>query len=191
MINREEIHRLVRLFYQPTYKTFYVNSIDGKEFTKPTGVFLSLGMTTSYKTLEIIRDIIGSHATYNAKIVEISSKKVDGQFMNTITPNENPQQYKILNPPEDVMTREEVIKALDDLDKSSKIKDLWELIDYGHKGRCLRSLLNKLDESKEGWESHRIQPDGEGFRIYHLFLNYEKRDEVEYRIGIYIDEKTV
>ena len=92
MVSREKIHELVKLFYQHTFKTFYINSEDGKDFSKPLGVFVSLGMTTKLKTLENIRDFISANKDFKARIVEISSKRVDDQFLNALVETENPQQ---------------------------------------------------------------------------------------------------
>ncbi len=94
MVSREKIHELVKLFYQQTYKTFYVNSLDGKEFTQPQGVFVSLGMTTSMKTLDYIKNLL-ANSRYNARIAEIKSIKIDDQFLNTLT-DCDPKQYRLV-----------------------------------------------------------------------------------------------
>ena len=73
-INREKLHNLVGLIYSPTYKTFYVNSLDGMSFVKPYGIFVSLGITTSKRTLEEVRQQIAAHG-YDTAIAEISSIK--------------------------------------------------------------------------------------------------------------------
>ena len=81
MISRENIHDLVSIFYRPTFKTFYVNSLDGVNMKKPYGVFVSLGMTTSLETLNNIKDIISDSKDYNAVLAEISSRRVGNQFI--------------------------------------------------------------------------------------------------------------
>lgn len=191
MVSREKIHELVRIFYQPTYKTFYINSEDGKDFEKPKGVFVSLGMTTSWKTLENIRDFIGNSKDFNATIVEISSKKVDGQYLNTIINSTNPQQYRLDNIPETTMTKSEVFEELENLkNKMSLHTSLEELTEYSHRINKLQYLADKLTESN-GWDSHMIQRDGDfDYRIFHLYVNYIKKEGIEYRIGIFVDEET-
>ena len=102
-INRDKVHSLVEVFYQPSFKTFYVNSVDGETFVKPVGVFVSLGITTSLKVLEDIKNIISGSEGYSATLAEIKSKKVAGQFLNTVTCTTGPKQYKITNLSEDIM----------------------------------------------------------------------------------------
>lgn len=189
MVSREKIHELVKLFYQQTYKTFYVNSLDGKEFTQPQGVFVSLGMTTSMKTLDYIKNLL-ANSRYNAKIAEIKSIKIDDQFLNTLT-DCDPKQYRLSEIPSTVMTKEETEKELQDLlQKVSKYSDLETISELSHKVGKLQRLYNQLEESN-GWGCHRIQRDGDmDYKIFHLYVNYKKdEDGTEYRIGIYVDEK--
>ena len=81
-MTREEVKNLVEVFYHPPFKTFYINSLDGKSFVRQTGV--RLGITTSMNVIENIKEIIETHKGYSACIAEISSKKIAGQFMNTV-----------------------------------------------------------------------------------------------------------
>ena len=189
MINRDKVHELVKLFYQPTYKTFYVNSEDGKDLTRPLGVFVSLGMTTSLKTLTDIKDFINGNKNYNAILAEISSKKVGDQFINTVTNQTDPKQYKLEEFPSNIMTKEEVYKELEEMkDKMNPNSSLELLTEYGPKVHKLEYLATRLTESN-GWDSHMIQRDGEkDYRIFHNYVNYLKKDGVEYRIGIYVTE---
>lgn len=190
MLNREKIHELVRLFYHPTYKTFYINSLDEKEVTKPLGVFVSLGMTTAWDTLENIRDLLGG--TYKAEVVEISSKRIGDQFVNTIINRTDPKQFRLEDIPSDVMTKEECEKEYERLmrlmDPERSPKEV--LAENAHKFQKLRHLMDRL-ESTNGWDSHLIQKDGDrDYRIYHLLVNYMKVEGTEYRIGIFVsDEK--
>lgn len=189
MVIRERVHELVRLFYQSTYKTFYINSTDGNDFSKVSGVFVSLGMTTSMKVLENIRDFLGSYKDYKATLVEIGSRKVGDQYLNWIVTGENPSQYILNDPPENLMTREEVQKELDMMKQRLNTHSPLEVIaEYSHKVNKLQYLSDRLDESN-GWGSHMIQKEDEDYRIYHLYVNYEKREGIEYRIGILVNEK--
>ena len=89
---KDKIHNLVSVFYRNTFKTFYVNSYDGEEFEKPFGIFVSLGITTSLKTLNDIKEIIEDNG-FNATLAEISSKRRTSQFLNTIIRTSEISQY--------------------------------------------------------------------------------------------------
>ena len=189
MVSREKIHELVKLFYQHTFKTFYINSEDGKEFSKPLGVFVSLGMTTKLKTLENIRDFISANKDFKARIVEISSKRVDDQFLNTLVETENPQQYRIEELPDNIISREEAYEELEKLKNEMNLRtSLEDLTEKTHQVKKLKALIDNLEET-HGWDSHAIQRDGDSdYRIFHLFVNYAKKEGVEFRLGIFVDE---
>lgn len=190
MMTREGVQSLVEVFYHPTFKTFYVNSLDGKSFVKHTGVFVSLGMTTSLKVLEDIKEVISAHNGYHACLAEISSKKVAGQFLNTVTKLEGIEQYELTEFDANIMDREKSMSELDKLRESMNIdEDLDTLKDTVPKISKLSSLITKLDET-DGWKNHLIQKESENnYRIFHRLVNYRRQGDVEYRIGIYVTEK--
>lgn len=189
LIDRDKVHQLVGVFYQPTYKTFLVNSLDGETVTDPMGVFVSLGMTTSMDVIKSICNIIGDSDKYNAKIVEIVSRKVGGQYVNSLTGKE-PVQYHLKDIKELIFTREQAIEELENMKNEMDPTTPLEILkDYAPKVSRLQYFIDKLDESG-AWGEHRIQKEDNGdYRIYHLRVNYEKVDDVEYRIGIYVTEK--
>jgi len=188
MIIRERINEVVEVFYQQNFKTFYVNSIDGKSFVKPLGVFVSLGITTSMKSLEDIRSVIANTEGYSAVIAEISSKKVGSQFLNTVINLETPKQYVLDNSGDNFLNEEKAEKELNDLkEKMNTGEDLEVLQKYAPKISKLQDLINKLT-STNGWESHSILKDGDDYRIYHQNVNYKKDGDIEYRIGIFVSE---
>lgn len=189
-INREKIHDLVEVFYQPTFKTFYINSTNGTTFIKPIGVFVSLGITTSMKVLEDIKEIINSTEEYEACLVEISSKRVAGQFLNTIINKEEPKQYKLTDFSDDIMNEEESKKELEKMKElMSPEQDLGILKTYAPRISRLQDLIDKLTTTN-GWDAHLIQNCGDGeYRIFHQFVNYRKDGEIEYRLGIYVKDK--
>lgn len=189
-VSRDKIHSLVEVFYQPPFKTFYVNSVDGETFVKPIGVFVSLGITTSLKVLEDIRGIIDETKEYSAVLSEISSKKIAGQFLNTVVKTGNPRQYKITKLSDSILDEE---KAREELQKMKSLmdpsQDLETLKEYAPKISRLQDLIDKLT-STGGWDAHLIQKEDNGeYRIFHQYINYKKEDEVEYRIGIFVTEK--
>ena len=188
-INRDKIHSLVEVFYQPPFKTFYINSVDGETFVKPIGVFVSLGITTSLKVLEDIRGIINDSDEYNAVLSEISSHKVAGQFLNTVIKTGNPKQYKIVDLPESVMDEE---KSKEELQRMKGLMDpsqsLETLKEYAPKISRLQDLIGKLT-STNGWDAHLIQREDNGeYRIFHQYINYKKEGDVEYRVGILVTD---
>ena len=188
-INREKIHNLVEVFYQPTFKTFYVNSVDSETFVKPLGVFVSLGITTSMKVLEDIKNIIVNTGGYSAIVAEISSKRVAGQFLNTLIETENPKQYKLTEFDSSIMNEEEARSELGRMrELMSPNQDLEILKEYAPKISRLQDLIDKLT-STQGWDAHLIQNDNGEYRIFHQYVNYKKEDEVEYRVGIYVSEE--
>lgn len=188
-INRDKVHSLVEVFYQPSFKTFYVNSVDGETFVKPVGVFVSLGITTSLKVLEDIKNIISGSEGYSATLAEIKSKKVAGQFLNTVTCTTGPKQYKITNLSEDIMGEEESKAELERMKNlMNPSQDLDILKEYAPKISRLQDLIDKLT-STHGWDAHLIQKKASGdYLIFHQYINYKKEGELEYRVGIFVTE---
>ena len=190
MIDKAKIHNLVSVFYQPTFKTFFINSVDEETFIKPFGIFVSLGITTSMKTIEDIKNIIQESDEFSAQIAELSSKKVRGQFLNTITNLSSPQQYEIQEFPEGTMNEEEARAELERLKAIMNPEEELETLKI-HAPRVsqLQDLIDKLTSSG-GWDAHLIQKKEEGdYGVFHKFVNYKNDGDVEYRIGIYVREK--
>lgn len=192
MVDKKKIHELVGVFYRPTYKTFYVNSVDGESFIKPTGVFVSLGITTSMKVIEDIRNTIEENTDYCAMIAEISSKKIGSQFINTITNIDSPQQYRLESFGENVLDEAAARAELEGMmELMNPQQDLSVLNEYAPKVSRLQDLINKLTDSN-GWDSHAIQriDESEGsYGVFHKLVNYRVDGDVEYRLGIYVREK--
>lgn len=188
-INRDKVHSLVEVFYQPSFKTFYVNSVDGETFVKPIGVFVSLGITTSLKVLEDIKNIISGSEGFNAVLAEIKSKKVAGQFLNTVTCTSDPKQYKITELSDDIMNEEESKAELEKMKNlMNPSQDLEVLKEYAPKISRLQDLIDKLT-STHGWDAHLIQREQSGdYRIFHQYINYKREGELEYRVGIFVTE---
>ena len=187
-MTREEIHSLVEVFYHPTFKTFYVNSLDGKTFVHPIGVFVSLGITTSMKVLNDIKEIIEAHNGYSAIIAEISSKQIAGQYLNTVTKTNNTEQYVLTEFDCDVMDRTQALEELDKLKKTMNLEDDLEFLkDITPKISKLSDLISRLVK-QSSWENHLIQKENGDYRIFHKLVNYKKENEIEYRIGIYVTE---
>lgn len=193
-INRDDVHKLVEIFYQHDFKTFYVNSMDGENFVKPVGIFVSLGLTTSMSTLENIESVLKNNG-YVARVAEISSKKVNGQFLNTLVNSQDiPKQYKIdlanaSNVEGKLFDAEGANKELERLETLlSTDMDLESLAVTANQVSSLRKLIEKLSSSN-GWENHLIEKKEGDYSIFHKNINYIKDGDLEYRVGIYVVNK--
>lgn len=184
--NKSKIHQLVEVFYPQSFKTFYINSEDGKSLCQPVGVFVSLGITTSMKVLGNIRDAINGSKEFKATLVEIGSRRDEGIFLNYIKSME-PNQYRMDKTP-DLMSREEVLKEIEELKSSVTGASLEETQRVGVAVSRLNALFQKLEET-DGWGDHCIQKTDIGYRIYHLNVNYRREGDIEYRVGILVNEK--
>lgn len=192
MVNREDVNELVSIFYHKTkYKLFNVNSIDGEEFTKPFGIFVSLGMTTSLKQIQDITSAISRCKGYTARVAELGSIKIGGIYLNYLTDNDSIQQYPLDGKDDKLMNRDEVLETISKLVDKSKDLDTnqTELVEISGKLNRLTYLNNQLEES-DGWSTHAIREEDGDYKIYHLRLNYKKDPDsnVEYRIGIFVEE---
>ena len=188
---RDKIRNIIEIFYRPKFKIFNINSLDGKVFDHLQGVFVSLGITTSMKVMEDITKVINTENNgLKATIVEISSKKVVNQFMNTVINKTGVKQYLIQDfESPGLLDKEASLNLLESLRSKLSVEvDLEELKNLTPRISKLATLIQKLDKS-QGWDSHMIQEDQEEFyRIFHKFVNYKKVDDLEYRIGIYVEE---
>lgn len=184
---REKIHEIVEVFYQPTFKTFYVNSVDEETFIKPIGVFVSLGITTSPKVIESIGEVIAGY-DYDTRIVEISSRKINGQFLNTIT-SENPSQY-VIEDSDDTLGKEKASAELSRLKAyMDPSEDLETIQTYAPKIQKLQELIDELNRTSDGWDNHVIKIEDGDYKIYHKQVNYKNTGDVEYRIGIFVSSR--
>lgn len=185
MIEKARVQELIKVFYQQPFKIFYVNSIDGETFIKPTGLFISLGLSTSMKTIEGLKNVISNtYPESNPKIVELSSRIITGdQYLNTITNNQNPEPYVISEFPEGSLNKEQAEEVLKELRKQiKKTKDV-KLLAATQK---LQELIDRLSQG-DGWENHRIVKIDSDFKTFHKVANYIKDGDLEYRIGIYVE----
>jgi len=193
MVNREEVSELVNIFYHKTkYKLFNVNSVNGEEFTKPLGIFVSLGMTTSLKQIQDITSAISHCKGYTARVAELGSIKIGGIYLNYLTGADPIQQYPLdEGNSEGLMNRDEVLETISKLVEQSKNLNTSqaELVEISGKLNKLTYLNNQLEES-DGWGTHAIMEDGD-YKIYHLRLNYKKDPDsnIEYRIGIFVEDE--
>ena len=154
-VRRDKIHSLVSVYYQPSFRTFYVNSEDGSTFVRPLGIFVSLGITTSRRTLDDIRTVIENHG-YQAEIAEISSIKDSStnQFLNRLINTSNPEQYLVKDyDKETIMDKDRSMAELSRLKALlTPDQELGVLKEVSPKVSKLIDLINKLDP--DGWDYH-------------------------------------
>lgn len=195
IINIEHLKQLIEVFYQPPFKIFQINSVNETEFIKPIGVFVSLGITTAPKVIENIKNIINSEKEYTAQIAKISSKLMpSGQFLNTIIQTDNLDQFETdLNKLEErlcLFNREEAEEELRRLQSLMNDREDLETIQrYASKISILLNLIKKLDK-EDGWDQQLVWKDeNEDYKPFHKLVNYQRVDDIEYRLGIYVRSK--
>lgn len=188
MIDKTKLGALVEIFYQQSFKIFYVNSCDGSEFTKPLGVFISLGISTPLETIKKIKDVINAEPKWYARISEVETKREGNQYLNYISKLDVDFQYDFPIPyPKGIMEKEEAKKKLEEIsEKINSSSDPNDLKEWGPKAIKLRDLLDGIN-----WKTEAIGEKSNGkFFIFHKKINYLKtEDEIEHRIGIYVMEK--
>lgn len=191
-INKDDVREIVSVFYQAPFKVFYINSEDGKTFSVPKGLFVSLGLTTPIEILNDIKNILNSTNGYTARLAELSSSRVCGQFINTIT-SKGPDEIKpyVLDFPKDSYDEEGTERLLHQLVDGCKNPDgtvqesgIKSLVDQIQKIRDLQHKIN----SSSGWDSSVIMKNGDSYSIFHKTSNYlQLPDDVSFRIGIYVE----
>lgn len=175
---------IVELFYHSPFKIFNVNSIDGKTLVRPFGYFISLGITTSMESLKNIKDLIGkSDYGFESRIVELESIKSEeyGDFLNVITNKTEDEITKYVSiPPENikVYTKEESKKLYDEMTEKINAGD--------YSTSPIRQKLSEVLKKIENWDELSVQiKDGQP-GIFHKYINYQKINNSEFRIGIYV-----
>lgn len=194
---KNKIEKLIRAYHNSSAKFFYINSIDGETFSLPLGVFVSLDMTESLKTITdlsaLINKIVLPDLSLEASVVEIASKKVDSVFMNTITKSDLEDISQHISSEEDL----DLFQSLEEVD--GEIEFLKNKILNEEKSLSARhtimlsqliNLRNKVCESNN-WSIKKIQKlnesiKGNYYRPFYTHINYKKEGDVEYRIGIFI-----
>lgn len=199
-ISRDEVKKLVEVFYPRPFKTFYVNSLDGQEFVNPFGVFVSLGITTSFKTMNNIKDIIDNSRDFNGKLVEIASKKIGDQYLNFIN-NETPKQIQIPTVPQGATylrdPKEYILNEKNARIELEKMKDLMHpdqdvniLQEYAPRIGQLENLIRTIEETEGDWENYWILRTSDNtYKLFHRYINYANCGDVEYRVGIFVTSK--
>ena len=139
------------------------------------------------QTLENIKNVLEENG-FIVKLVEIKSKRVNNMFLNTLTKEDNPQQYRITSNCNNNVFDEE--SARTELQRLESLLTVNQKVDVlaktATKVSSLRKLIEKLSLTN-GWSDHNIQMNEDNeYCIFHKNVNYKKEDDLEYRIGIYV-----
>lgn len=195
VVDKEEIREIVRVFYQSPFKVFYVNSDDGENFSKINGCFVSLGLTTSLKTIQDICKILNSTKGYTARLAELKSSRVCGQFLNSITgKKEDEVQAYDLDFPKDSYDKKGSDMLLENLAEKYKNPENQlqgeELMELVREIQSIKELQQKISRVS-GWDECSIFKDQDGeYKIFQKHSNYQELpDDVCYRIGIYVEKE--
>lgn len=194
-VDKEKIREIVEVFYQAPFKIFGVNSDDGKSFSKISGVFVSLGLTTPVQTLEEIKNILNNTKGHKARLAELESTKFCGQFLNKITDkSEDEIKPYYLSAPENSYDEKQTKALLEDLVQKCKSQsneetnienNLGDLIQDIQKIKELQQYLN----TSGSWDDSVIVKKENDYKIFRKTSNYNQiNNEVNYRIGIYVEE---
>lgn len=188
-VNIDKLKKLVEVFYLPPFKIFNINSVDGSNFIRPTGVFVSLGITTSSRTINDIKNIIDSSEEFSASCVKISSKKVGEQYLNTVVDN-TLVQFEEQNLPENTYDKEQAHELLEQLreDLNREFNDVEAVQKLAPQLSSLSELIARQDRL-DAWSKELIWKDNGVFKIFHKLVNYLKVGDTEYRLGIFVKEK--
>ncbi len=194
VVDKEKVRDIVEVFYQAPFKVFTVNTEDGESFSTVTGVFVSLGLTTPLQTLEEIKNILNNTKGHKARLAELKSTKYYGQFLNQITDKteDKIEPYK-LDTPKDSYDEKQTEKLVEELIESCKTAsqngDSKEIRETTQNILRIKELQNLL-KGTNGWEDSVIIKNSSGeYKIFRKTSNYyQQTDNINYRIGIYVEK---
>ena len=195
-VDKDKIREIVEVFYQAPFKVFSVNSEDGKSFSKISGVFVSLGLTTPLQTLVEIKNILNNTKGHKARLAELESTKFCGQFLNKITEKtEDEIRPYDLDTPENSYDEKQTKDLIESLIQKCKLNnkelinieyDLGDIIQDIQKIKELQQYLN----TSGGWEDSVIVKKENDYKIFRKTSNFNQvNNEINYRIGIYVEEE--
>ena len=194
-VDKDKVRDIVEVFYQAPFKVFNVNTEDGQSFSSVTGVFVSLGLTTPLQTLEEITNILNNTKGHKARLAELKSTRYYGQFLNQITEKseEEIKPYK-LETPKDSFNKKQTEELLESMINKCRLSqgDLNnEIGEITQNILKIKELQNLIDSTPGGgWDDSVIFKKSSGeFKIFRKTSNYYQVDDnVNYRIGIYVEK---
>lgn len=194
MILKEDVKKLVELFYRHNFKLFYINSLDGKTFEKSEKIFISLGITTNIKTLKYVSDSIkiSSNYKYKSSIAEIVSNKIEGTelYMNSVVKvgdeNDIIQYDQVL--PSGAISIFDVPECIDKLRTNISENENIRLVESDGLREEVSELNVLYEKYKDQSNIYLYKESGE-WKPFYEKVNYRKdEDGKEYRIGILIEQ---
>lgn len=194
MILKEDVKKLVELFYRHNFKLFYINSLDGKTFEKSEKIFISLGITTNIKTLKYVSDSIkiSSNYKYKSSIAEIVSNKIEGTelYMNSVVKvgdeNDIIQYDQVL--PSGAISIFDVPGCIDKLRTNISENENIRLVESDGLREEVSELNVLYEKYKDQSNIYLYKENGE-WKPFYEKVNYRKdEDGKEYRIGILVEQ---
>lgn len=194
MILKEDIKKLVELFYRHNFKLFYINSNDGVTFEKSEKVFISLGITTNLKTLNYVSESIkiSSNYKYRSHIAEVGSKKLANtelymNYVNKVWNNiEDVKQYDQF-PTGESLAISEVSEYLEKLNTKLSEKEEGRFVDSNDLRKEIADLTGLYEKYKDQTNICFVKENGLWETFYNK-VNYKKENSgTEFRIGILIE----
>lgn len=188
MINKDDLRNAVELYYRTNFRIFTINSVDGKKVIKSPGEFISLGITTSDTVIKTVMEVIKSelpeYEVVKAEMVSVKNDSDVFKYLNYITKKGDIDKYE--------NTVEVTGKLLDRDLALEELENLRNMIPSDlNKVNELSKLIQKLEYSVNGWEDHFIEKQEDGtYVLYHKLINYKVDGDKEYRVGIYVVEKS-
>lgn len=201
MISKEIVTRVVDSCYSSPYKVFTINSYDGYRVTKPLGLFISLGVTTSMKTMSIVLNELRSQLRCNVVLGEIASKYIDGRYINNVVAQgDEVTQYSSDSITEGLrLTVDELRDFIFDT-KSKIVKNVDDdnmVIELTNRLTKMLKVLNKMESNPSLYQQANLIDDKGLFDIYVINnnVNYVQHQEelngatmtIHKRIGILIN----
>lgn len=203
-VNKEMVTRVVDSCYSSPYKIFTINSYDGVHVVKPLGLFVSLGVTTTMRTMSIVLHELIDQLKVNASIAEISSRYVNNRYINNvITEGSHVKQYDSESVPSNGLrlnldelkdfifdTKSKIVKNVDD---DSKVIELTNRLTK------MIKVLNKMEKYPSSFPLANLVGinDNSNFDVYVISnsINYIRCHEsvndtnivVHKRIGILVN----
>lgn len=192
-IDKNELKKIVELFYQHDFKIFYINSTDGKNFLKPSKAFISLGITTNPKTLQYIANSITLvNKKLKCTLGEIKSTvKGKNQYLNSIVQifdRNDIVQYK-QEVPKGALNETSADEFLENLkivlEKTKETHGIGsiEAINISKDIKELESLVNRYRDCSDIW----YYKENNNWTVFHECINYKKKKDGEYRLGIIVE----
>ena len=196
LINKEMITRVVDELYPSKYKIFTINSEDGINIVKPIGLFVSLGITTSMSTIQMICKKINSSLNISSYVSEIESRMVSGVYVNKITKTEDVSQYDsgILSNGT-LIDKNQLLGMIRDVkDKMITSKDDDEFMKYNNILYKLSKISRKMKSSESfssGNYSVTVSDNNDRFNasLVNNKINYMQYNEINNGINIIVHKR--